>query len=370
MKIVYYISFPGKPMALARTHGVSGSHTAAIGVMEVLARNCPRHDFILCRSSIEGVSEIGNLSYIDTAPPPDTDVLILTTMDMFPQGYYPNLKHVVYVTHTIWTPSAITEFVKLTNVARLKLSVVNLCEWTRLYLLNNGLNDNLVGLFNSPRISNHTIGNPLLDDILPELDTIREKVPHSYAFVAVWERGGDVALRAFRKIRELVPEAQFHVASYDSSPMNTSEPEPNVFIHKSLGKKALSDLLAKTERLMYPLSLPNGLVHKDTFGCVVSEALACGIRVITYRQGALEELYGEWAEFVDVPVDVHDQVANLQHGIRVPWCNSEEAVDAFVKAAMKENIREPVEVAKAVRERFSQSKLGEKFLRSVVPAIF
>ena len=347
-------------MAHARTLGVSGTHTAAIGIMEHLALRCPQHEFVVGRSSIEGVSEIAsNLTYTD-AYPSEADVLIVTTLDNFPIRAVPNLKHVLYVTNTIWLGSACI----LQAPEGCKISVVNICEWTKRYVSHN-TPPKVRDVLNSPRVSNHTIGNPLLDDVLPDLSAI-VKVPRSYAFIAAWERGGDVALRAFRKIRAIEPDAQFHIASYHFDPACSFD-EPNVFNHSSLGKKDLMELLARTETLLYPLSLPSGEIHKDTFACVVSESLACGTRVVTHRQGALEELYGEWAEFVDAPPDAHAHIASLVFGERPcdRWCVSEEAVDAFVRAALKQSVRDPIEVAKQSRDRFSRSRLGEMFLKAI-----
>ena len=369
MKIAFYISFPGKPMGRAREHGVSGSHTAAIGIMEHLALSCPQHEFVLCRSSIECVSErTPNLSYLDGLPPTDVDVLLMTCMDAFPRDEYPNLKHVVFVTQTYWNPTSNGDPAFLLNEMGVRVSVVYLCEWTRRHVLAQASRELRELLESDPRITktSHVIGNPLLDDVLLDIDAI-EKVHHSYAFIASWERGGDVALRAFRKIRAIVPEATFDVASYDHVSTDLSSDE-NVVFHSSLGKRDLSGLLARTETMLYPLSLPNNFIHKDTFGCVVSESLACGARVVTHHQGALEDLYAEWLDFVDVPEVVREQINNTEL-VNVPWCNSEEAIDALVQAAMRPKNRDPIEMARAVRERFSQSAIGDRW-RSVVPELF
>jgi glycosyltransferase involved in cell wall biosynthesis len=371
MKIAYYIPFEAKPMSQIRTHGVSGSHTAAVGVMEHMARRCPHHEFVVCRSSIEGVDEfIPNLRYVDDLPPNDVDVLFVTNLDAFPFSRvgFTNLKQVVYVTHTAWTSNGYV----LPEIDDIR--IVYLSEWTKRHVMFNVPEGFRSILCDDKVVSSHVIGNPLIDDTLPDIDTIN-KIPYSFAYTAAWERGGEVALRAFKKIRDLFPErfATFHVASYfrDATQMARLKDEPNVTFHSSLGKRDLAKLMATTETLLYPLVLPNDVLHKDTFGCVVSEALACGVNVLTYRQGALEEHFGEWIKFVEIPdAAVQSTVSDLTMGPRIPWCNTEQAVDAFVARAIEPDPQFDFRrVAREVRERFSQERIGDRFMNSVCPIL-
>jgi glycosyltransferase involved in cell wall biosynthesis len=59
--------------------------------------------------------------------------------------------------------------------------------------------------------------------------------------------------------------------------------------------------LAESEYFLYPLYTPYQDVHKDTFSCVVAEAIALGAIPITYPLGALPEYFGEYCQWIDAP---------------------------------------------------------------------
>lgn len=97
------------------------------------------------------------------------------------------------------------------------------------------------------------------------------------AFFASYERGGETARMVAAELGY-----EFRCSSYfgpDGRP--------------SLGKRALRRQLEACDYFVYPLCLPTGQVHHDTYGCCVHEALACGAIVITWDVACLRDVFGE-----------------------------------------------------------------------------
>ena len=175
------------------------------------------------------------------------------------------------------------------------------------------------------------IHNPLMLDAMVGLDDDESaKVAGSFCFTATWERGGDIALRAFDK----GDFACFTKMDYMST-SSVVPPRSKVRVCGSADKQTLFSILATTEYFVYPLALPNGWVHKDTFACCVAEALALGVIVLTWDVAALTELYGEVVQMIPFPK--HARVADLK---AYAFTNdmslgSEEAVDAILETIRK-----------------------------------
>jgi len=75
-------------------------------------------------------------------------------------------------------------------------------------------------------------------------------------------------------------------------------------LHNGVDKKTLFTNIAESEYFIYPLYTPYQDVHKDTFSCVVAEAIALGAIVITYPLGALPENFEGFCQWLDFPEGV------------------------------------------------------------------
>jgi hypothetical protein len=129
--------------------------------------------------------------------------------------------------------------------------------------------------------ASHVIPNPLMTDTFVVAEDAASKIPKSVVWHTSWERGGDVAERAFQKAFG-DDGGQFTVMDYFTPSGKGSADRATVYRH-----------LAEAEYFVYPLVLPSGQVTKDTFACCVAEALAHGVIVITWRVAAMPELYGD-----------------------------------------------------------------------------
>lgn len=171
-----------------------------------------------------------------------------------------------------------------------------------------------------------------------------EKTPGKWIFHAAYERGGDVAYRIFDACPQIASE--MHVCSYTSHLSPTTR-DPRVIHHGSLDKIDLRDLLDTCDYFVYPLVLPNGIVHHDTFGCVIAEALARGVIVVSWDVACNPSLYGDL--ILQVPhLSYPGYVPDAAFG-RNPNLLSQEAVHAF-RDAILDLERQP-ERKKAMRQK-------------------
>ena len=166
------------------------------------------------------------------------------------------------------------------------------------------------------------LSNPIFTDVFDQYPI--QKIPRSIIFHAVWERGGDVVEKVRQALNWSLP---ILTANYDTQAEK-----------KSCDKSAVAQLLAKADYFIYPLINSNPLyydvIHKDTFGCCVSEAMYMRVVVVTWRVAALAELYtDDEVVFVDFPEEANQ--ADLIKPIpimRDPALRSEKAIQNIVKA--------------------------------------
>lgn len=235
------------------------------------------------------------------------------------------------------------------------------------------------------------VNNPVFMDVFEEVCREGcERVRGSFVFHAVWERGGVVAEEVYRRLgwtgglfradydsaggaRDdvgVTRDAQQAWEPTGSQDSRESEGFPRGTRDSaggsrdavggssgtggSLDKLAVARLLARGEYFVYPLINSNPMyydvVHKDTFGCCVSEALAMGVIVVTWRVAALAELYtDEEVLFVDFPSGANvEKLVGDEPIIIDATMRSEEAIQAIVKAIM--DLEEDIERKKRMVE--------------------
>jgi glycosyltransferase involved in cell wall biosynthesis len=149
-----------------------------------------------------------------------------------------------------------------------------------------------------PDIKQTLIPNPIMDDMINEvLDSNPIRKPHKFIFHAAWARGGNVAIDAVRKLN--YPDTEFH--AFDYLMATHAHQDPFFKMHNGVDKKTLFTHLAESEYFIYPLYTPYQDVHKDTFSCVIAEAIALGCIPITYPLGALPENFEGHCIWLDAP---------------------------------------------------------------------
>lgn len=202
-------------------------------------------------------------------------------------------KALIYWCHMQWI-YGISEILQYSIKNNLKLGFVNISEWER-SMTSPVINTAITQL---PGTQTCLIPNPIMDDIITEvLDSKPIKKPHKVVFHAAWARGGNVAVQAVRELNW--PDAEFH--AFDYLMCTHFHPDSFFNMHNGVDKKTLFTHVAESEYFIYPLYTPYQDVHKDTFSCVVAEAIALGAIVVTYPLGALPENFNDYCIWLDFP---------------------------------------------------------------------
>lgn len=160
------------------------------------------------------------------------------------------------------------------------------------------------------------------------------KRPGTWAFCAVHERGGEMAARVFKRVQARRPAAaqSMTFATYEHDARD-GHGASGVTFAGSMSKTRVKQLLDETEYFVYPLVQPSGLVHHDTYGCVVLEALARGVIVLTWDVACMRDVYGDHVLRLPPPEE-------QGYGPHAAWgTNSrmltEAAVEAFADAILR-----------------------------------
>lgn len=118
-----------------------------------------------------------------------------------------------------------------------------------------------------------------------------------WVFHATFERGGAVAERVFRRVRELRPDlaTELHFASYylPDAFATHSTTTSGLIGHGSLSKSRIVELLDDSDFFVYPLVLESSSIHHDTYGSAILEALARGVTVVTWDVACNRDVYGD-----------------------------------------------------------------------------
>ena len=314
--------------------GVSGSENTLILVGEGLSKNGYTVDFV-SENVLKGLNR--GINYTDTIDYVNTEILITVEWNQYNFSKFTNLKKIII------------------NMASVNRNPGNIY----INLRNDNPNANLIYVYPSDwayRASNHyagydlngyVINNPLMNDMLVP---ISNKNDTSFSWHAAWERGGEVAKKIFDKFNK---NGNFYKLNYV---------DPN----ESNDKSAVISNLNKSKYFVYPLVLPDGRVHKDTFACCVAEALAMGVKVITWPIAALPELYdGGGIYFVDYPNDAN--VSNLTNYefISDDSLKSDEAIDLFVNKLNEIEANNEIFDSDYYRNKFNPDTITEQWINVI-----
>lgn len=233
-------------------------------------------------------------------------------------------KAVIYWSHMQWI-YGIGELLSFVNSNNIKLGIVNISNWEKsmnLSVMDHARQQAVNGLYTT------LIPNPVMDHMVRDvLLTNPKKKPHKFVFHAAWARGGNVAVEALRRLD--FKDLELHAFDYL---LSTHQHTDSFFYsHDGVDKQTLFTHIAESEYFLYPLYTPYKDVHKDTFSCVVAEAIALGAIPITYPLGALPEYFGDYCSWIDFPKGIDSAMLQSE-----PLTKDEEGVfknniDSIVK---------------------------------------
>ena len=273
-------------------------------------------------------------------------------------------KSIIYWSHMQWI-YGIDEIVNYATDNKLSLGFVHISNWEK------GMNGNLSEVIKRKNFANNlqiiTIPNPVMDELIQEvLNNPPERMPHKFVFHAAWARGGNVAVEAVRKLN--YDDSEFHAFDYLMATHNHSDEFFN--LHNGVDKKTLFTHVAESEYFIYPLYTPYQDVHKDTFSCVVAEAIALGAIVVTYPLGAVPENFEDYCVWLDLPpnTDINAiQNEALTKDLEGKFTITDNIVEKIKyleeSPHIKENIR--AKGAKYILSNFNIEKVGDMWVNFI-----
>jgi glycosyltransferase involved in cell wall biosynthesis len=284
----------------------SGTDTSVILVAEYLA-SVGHEVIVACEKTLAGEIARGvtytNLNF-DKVDNKTFDVLV----SMLWVTDYENIpitvtKGLIYWSHMQWL-YGIREIVEYSNNNNLKLGVVHVSEWEKQHT-NNTVSHAQSTVSSS--VHQIVIPNAICDDVITDVNEMNlQRNPHKITFHAAWARGGSIVYDVVNELEW--GDKELHVFDYlmniNINWGRVGAPvEEQPFLHKHGGgdKLTIFKHLAESEYFIYPLYTPYQDVHKDTFSCVVAEAIALGAMVITYPVGAPPEYFGDHCVWLDIP---------------------------------------------------------------------
>ena len=202
--------------------------------------------------------------------------------------------------------------------------------------------------------------NPFMLDVFKDEAKVKEK--NSFIFHAGFDRGGKVAYDVFSKLQ--LSNKKMYICGYDTLRLN-NELSDIIFLN-SLDKSTLFSYLSKSEYFIYPLVASSNsqgnsanYVHKDTFGCVIAEALAHEVIVITYPVGAVKEIWGDHILYIPFPPNANIISLNSFETTFDPSLGSDEAQNNIIQIIKFREAKPALkEVLKKRGQEFVLSKLN------------
>lgn len=267
-------------------------------------------------------------------------------------------KSLVYWSHMQWI-YGIDEMSLYCKENNLSLGFVHISEWEKLMTVEVTKRASKY----TDRVLSSLIPNPVMDDIIKE--TLQKNLPkkkHKFIFHAAWARGGNVAVEAVRKLG--YEDCEFH--AFDYLMCIHAHKDSWFNLHNGVDKSTLFQHLAESEYFLYPLYTPYKDVHKDTFSCVVAEAIALGTTVVTYPLGALPENFDGYCAWAQAPNGANFDKMNSE-----PLSRDEEGIfnipDKMVEviknleenSTFKEKVR--IEGSNYILSKFSVDVIGAKW---------
>jgi hypothetical protein len=359
MNILFYIPFDKISSysrwdgSSIRTGGVglSGSHQSFVLAAEYVAAHTPHNIYLLNYGNGTNVNGVTYVSETCDLPSDIHAIVVPPWTQSLPINLGATQRLIVW-----YHCPDYTETLHRIVSASTKVTFVHISQWSK---------DNVYKVFRGLLpVQDVIISNSLMLDCLPQNIDFSSTRPNNSIFMACWERGGVIAQRCWDKLKTIESGVwgDFIVRSYSEDGKVRAD------------KAQVYKTLCNARYLIYPLINPeNGLIHRDTFACVVAEAILCGVEVLTYPVAALKEYYDGLVTWIPLPVSV-ETVNNPYCTPSVPQLGSlaqDEAImwliqDIHKNYANRESLRQYR--AQEVAKRFHPETCLKKWVDTVFPA--
>jgi glycosyltransferase involved in cell wall biosynthesis len=278
----------------------------------------------------------------------DTELINLKDtddIDVFCPSFYSWLQTIINFCKILKSKTKILlyiqSFADCRQIFNLKKNVyiVGVSDYVKLYYLKHGY-------------PYKTIYNAINDEIFTNNTLDYESKKGNYVFFASYERGGEICLKIFNKLANAYDNIKLHITSYEPKDIykisqNNSQ---NIITYSSLSKRDIKALLDKCDYFIYPLvNNLTGSVHHDTFACVVLEALACGVSVVSWNVACLKNLYKDNIYLIEPPL-CHRYNPLDQFGFNINM-TSEDSINLFVNKINEIEASPELKLAKKIQAR-------------------
>jgi len=257
----------------------------------------------------------------------------------------------------------IGELMDYSKKNNLSLGFVNISQWER--SMTQGTIDHAINEYKN--VKQTLIPNPIMDDIVNEvLAENPVKKPHKFIFHASWPRGGSVSFEGVDRLD--FEDKEFH--AFDYLMVIHDHEKPYFYRHMGVDKKTLFRHLAESEYFVYPLYTPYQDVHKDTFSCVVAEAIALGVIPVTYALGALPENFNNYCYWMDFPEGTNPEEMQKE-SLTKDLDGKFKCTDSIVKAInwLEENPQYKDRIKKEGKDfilnNFNTEKIGKMWIEFI-----
>lgn len=289
----------------------SGTDTSSILVAEQLALY--GHEVVIaCENTNVGETNRGvtytNLNF-DKIDNRNFDILVsMLWVEDYDSIPITVSRALIYWSHMQWVYS-IDNIRKYVEDHNLNFAAVHVSEWEQSHTQAN-----MDRIKNSVKevFLDEVIGNPLPSDVINEVNNLdltrrREK----FVFHAAHARGSRLTYDTVKSLGW--NDSELHLFNYLLElNLNWGRKGPDVEIdndlilnHEGSDKFNMFKHLKESEYYIYAPFTPYENIHKDTFSCVVAEALSMGCIVITYPIGAIPGCFPDCCAWLDIPEDLN-----------------------------------------------------------------
>lgn len=268
--------------------GVSGSHNAPMYLAEALAKDHVVELVSTKNNIIEGTHLNVKYTNFNNFERTSCDYIVstnfMTTLDILD-------KITSYNKILILTHNELVHFGKMLNIPTDKIIICYISEFAK---------RNILSL--QPFLNNYKsmlLYNSIDLNDMPAFN-VNEK-GNNLCYFACIERGYKLTVEILKKLNQSDNKYTLYTNTYYEPYRHLmNQNNDSVVIVENSAKYTIFDYLKKSKYFVYPLiNLDTGIVHYDTFGYVVLEALLMGVVVIAPKIGVYEELYGDAVCYIE-----------------------------------------------------------------------
>lgn len=357
MKIVFLLpGTEGRPLPLngeSIRYGAaasSGTDQSVILVGEYLAKQGHSVTIVLDKTDFKTVNLVNYTDFTYKGIDKEVDILNVNLwFDKYDEIPFMITKAVQYWHHMAWQ-YGIGELSDFCLENKVALQLIFPSAFAQSHNVHNYFRFKDVGI-NTSRV---IIPNPIEDQLAEKvLEETIERDSKKVIFHAQYSRGGEIAKKVIEQF-----DPSLYLKTFDY-----------VNLENGVDKQTILRELASAEYFIFPLYHPNSCVYKDTFSCAVAEAIAMGVKVITYPLGAFTEYFNEGCYYADFPPHTNiNRMFSEKVSCEMPYMDDTRTlVDALKKVTDPDSgeFSHLASTSNLIRKQFGVEEVGSQWNRLI-----